>query len=80
MSDHKPSIEHLRRLKPPIQEVVKKEIIKWFDTGVIYPIAASSWDALFSVPRKGGTMMVPNKRKDLVPMRSVTGWRVWMDY
>ena len=27
MLDHKPSIEHQRRLNPPIQEVVKKEII-----------------------------------------------------
>ncbi|KAK4727052.1 hypothetical protein R3W88_031969 [Solanum pinnatisectum] len=28
MPDHKPSIEHQRRLNPPMQEVVKKEIIK----------------------------------------------------
>jgi len=26
-----PSIEHQRRLNPPIQEVIKKEIIKWLD-------------------------------------------------
>uniref|UniRef100_M1DEH6 Integrase core domain containing protein n=1 Tax=Solanum tuberosum TaxID=4113 RepID=M1DEH6_SOLTU len=42
MTDHKPSIEHQRRLNPPMQEVVKKEIIKWLDVGVIYPIADSS--------------------------------------
>ena len=29
--DHKPSIEHQRHLNAPMQEVVKKEIIKWFD-------------------------------------------------
>ena len=28
MLDHKPSIEHQRRLNPHMQEVVKKEIIK----------------------------------------------------
>ena len=39
MPDHKPIIEHQRRLNPPMQKVVKKEIIKWLDTGVIYPIA-----------------------------------------
>ena len=27
MPDHKPSIEHLRRLNPPMQDVVKNEII-----------------------------------------------------
>ena len=49
MPNHKPSIEHQRRLNPHMQEEVKKEIIKWLDAGVIYPIADSSWYALFSV-------------------------------
>ena len=31
MPDHKPSIEHQRRLNPPMQEVVKKKIIKCLD-------------------------------------------------
>ncbi|XP_069150729.1 uncharacterized protein [Solanum lycopersicum] len=35
MPDYTPSIEHRRRLNPPMQEVVKKEIIKWLDAGVI---------------------------------------------
>jgi len=43
MPNHKPSIEHQRRLNPPMKEVVKKEIIKWLDTRVIYPITNSSW-------------------------------------
>ena len=42
MPDHNPSIDHQRRLNPPMQEVVKKEIIMWLDAGVIYPIADSS--------------------------------------
>ena len=54
MPDHKPSIEHQRRLNPPMQEVVKKEIIKWLDAGVIYPIADSSWVyPVQCVPKKG---------------------------
>ena len=43
MPDHKTSIEHHIPLNPPMKEVVKKEIIKWLDAGVIYPIADSSW-------------------------------------
>ena len=43
MPYHKPSIEHLRRLNPPMQEVVKKDIINWLDVGVIYPISDSNW-------------------------------------
>ncbi|XP_070005140.1 uncharacterized protein [Nicotiana sylvestris] len=40
---HKPSIEHQRRLNPNIKEVVKKEVIKWLDTSIIFPISDSNW-------------------------------------
>ena len=36
------SVEHQRRLNPIMKEVVKKEIIKWLDAGIIYPISDSS--------------------------------------
>ena len=63
-----------------MQEVVKKEIIKWLDAGVIYPIADSSWVCpVQCVPKKGGMNVVPNEKNELVPMRPVTGWRVCMD-
>ena len=81
MPDHKPSIEHQRRLNPPMQEVVKKEIIKWLDAEVIYPITNSSWVCpVQCVPKKGGMIVVPNEKNELVPMRPVTGWSVCMDY
>ena len=32
------SVEEQRRLNPIMKEVVKKEIIKWVDAGIIYPI------------------------------------------
>ena len=64
-----------------MQEVMKKEIIKWLDVGVIYPIADSSWVCpVQCVPKKGGMAVVPNEKNELVPMRPVTGWRVCMDY
>ena len=81
MPDHKPIIEHQRRLNPPMQEVMKKEIIKWLDAGVIYPIADSSWVCpVQCVPKKGGMTVVPNEKNEFIPMRPVTGWRVCMDY
>ncbi|CAN6542447.1 unnamed protein product [Malus baccata var. baccata] len=39
----KPTREAQRRLNPPMMEVVKKEIIKLLDCGVIYPISDSRW-------------------------------------
>ena len=80
MPDHKPSIEHQRRLNPLMQEVMKKETIKWLDAGVIYPIADSIWvGPVQCVPKKGGIIVVPYEKNELVPMRPVTGWRVCMD-
>ncbi|XP_070005935.1 uncharacterized protein [Nicotiana sylvestris] len=38
----KPSVKHQRRLNEAMQEVVNKEIIKWLDAGVVYPISDSS--------------------------------------
>ena len=43
---HKPSVEAQRRLNPTMKEVVHKEVLKWLDTGVIYPISGSAWVSL----------------------------------
>ena len=60
---------------------MKKEIIKWLDAGVIYPIADSSWVfPVQCVPKKGGMIVVSNEKNELVPMRPVIGWRVCIDY
>ena len=64
-----------------MQEVVKKESIKWLDARMIYPIADSSWVIpIQCVPKKEGMIVVPNEKNEFVPMRLVTGWRVCMDY
>ena len=80
MPDHKPSIENQRRLYPPMQEVMKKEIIKWLDARVIYLIADSSWVChIQCVPKKGGMNKVPNEKNQLVPMRPLLdGGCVWI--
>nr|GFA03239.1 reverse transcriptase domain-containing protein [Tanacetum cinerariifolium]GFA29002.1 reverse transcriptase domain-containing protein [Tanacetum cinerariifolium] len=41
LDDKKPVVQKQRRLNPNIQEVVKKEIVKLLETGIIYPIANS---------------------------------------
>ena len=41
--DFKPTREAQRRLNPPMMEVVKKEIMKLLDAGMIYPISDSKW-------------------------------------
>ena len=52
---HKPSIEAYRRLNPTMKEVVRKEVLKWLDVGVIYPISDSLWvSPIQVVPKKEG--------------------------
>ena len=41
--DAKPSREAQRRLNPNMREVVKKEVLKWLDEGIIYPISDGTW-------------------------------------
>ncbi|CAN6583707.1 unnamed protein product [Malus baccata var. baccata] len=62
-------------------EVVKKEIIKLLDCGVIYPISDSRWVSLVQcVPKKSRVTVVANVENKLVPTRIQTGWRVCIDY
>src|ERR1044072_4546712 len=39
----KPIVQHQRRLNPTMKDVVRKEIIKLLDAGIIYPISDSKW-------------------------------------
>ena len=79
--DARPSLEHQRRLNEAMQEVVKKEVIKWLDAGVVYPISDSSWTSpVKCILKKSGMTVVTNANNELIPTRTVTGWRVCMDY
>ncbi|KAI3678515.1 hypothetical protein L6452_37811 [Arctium lappa] len=75
------SIEPQRRLNPVMKEVVKKEILKWLDAEIIYPIASSSWvSPVQCVPKKGGVTVITNEKNELIPTRIASGWRICMDY
>ncbi|XP_052481194.1 uncharacterized protein LOC128035489 [Gossypium raimondii] len=78
---HSKSIEQQRRLNPIMDEFIKNEIIKWLNAGIIYPISDSSWvSPVQCVPRKGGDTVVSNENNELILTRTVTVWRVCMDY
>ena len=77
----KTSIEHQRRLNPVMKEVVRKEVLKWLNAGFIYAISYSSWvSPVHVVPKKGGFTVIRNEKNELIPTRTVTGWRVCIDY
>jgi hypothetical protein len=39
----KPAVDYQHRLNPKLKEVVRKEVMKLLEAGIIYPIADSKW-------------------------------------
>ncbi|GJS53838.1 reverse transcriptase domain-containing protein [Tanacetum coccineum] len=79
--DFKPTVQHQRMVNSKIHEVIKKEVIKLLDAGLIYPISDSLWvSPVHCVPKKGGITVVKNEDNELIPTRLVMGWRVCIDY
>ncbi|KAL4291396.1 hypothetical protein GQ457_14G014230 [Hibiscus cannabinus] len=79
--NHKPTVDAQRRLNQAMKDVVRKEILKWLDAGIIYLISDSEWvSPVQCVPKKGGITVISNEKNELIPTRTVTGWRVCMDY
>ena len=63
-AEYKPVVQPQRRLNPTMKEVVKKEVLKLLDAGMIYPTSDSSWvSPVHVVNKKGGMMVVANEKK-----------------
>nr|GEV66492.1 reverse transcriptase domain-containing protein [Tanacetum cinerariifolium] len=74
--DYKPTVQHQRRVNPKIHDVIKKDVEKLLDAGLIYPISDSLWvSPVLCVPKKGGFTVVENEENELIPTRLVTGWQ-----
>ncbi|GJZ34497.1 reverse transcriptase domain-containing protein [Tanacetum coccineum] len=70
--DYEPTVQSQRRVNPKIHDVIKKEVEKLLDAGLIYPISDSPWVSLVHcVPKKGGITVVKNDDNDLIPTRLV---------
>ena len=77
----KTSIEYQRRLNLVMKEVVIKEVLKWLNASFIYAISDSRWvSPVHVVPKKGGFTMIRNEKNELIPTRTMTRWRVCIDY
>nr|GEV09478.1 reverse transcriptase domain-containing protein [Tanacetum cinerariifolium] len=75
------TVQHQRRVNPKIYDVIKQEVLKLLDGGLIYPVSGSPWvSPVHWVPKKGGFTIVENVDNELILTRLVTGWRVCIDY
>jgi len=66
----KPYRDRQRRLNPTLQEVVRNEVLKWLDHGIIYPISNSEWVIpVQAVSKKIRIVVIRNDKNELVPTR-----------
>jgi len=80
-ADFKPVAQPQRRLNPAMKEVVKKEVQKLLEAGMIYPILDNAWvSPVQMVPKKSRVTVIQNEQNELIPTRTVTGWRMCIDY
>nr|GFA27712.1 reverse transcriptase domain-containing protein [Tanacetum cinerariifolium] len=79
--DFSPKVQSQRKVNTKIHDVIKKEVEKLLDAGLIYPISYSPWvSPVHCVSKKRGMTVIKNDKNELVPTCLVTGWRVWIDY
>ncbi|CAL1381774.1 unnamed protein product [Linum trigynum] len=70
-----------RRLTLNLEAVVRVEIVKLMDAGIIFAISDSEWVSPTQVVLKmSGMTVVPNEKNELILMRTVTGYRICIDY
>ncbi|GER50519.1 genome polyprotein [Striga asiatica] len=63
----KPFRDSQRRLNPNMMEVVKKEVLKLYSEGLIYPVADSEWvSPIHVVSKKGGITVIENEKKEMI--------------
>ena len=61
--------------------MVRKEILKLLEVGIIYPVANNDWvSPVHCIPKKGGITVVPNDKDELIPQRIITGYRMVIDF
>ncbi|GJV15602.1 reverse transcriptase domain-containing protein [Tanacetum coccineum] len=73
--DYKPTVQSQRRVNPKIHEVIKKEVLKLLDAGMIYPISDSPWvSPVHCVPKKGGITVVANEENELILTHGFLGY------
>nr|GFA74715.1 hypothetical protein [Tanacetum cinerariifolium] len=74
--EYSPKVQSQRRVNPKIHDVIKNEVEKLLDAGLIYPISDRPWvSPVHCVPKKGGMTVIKNDENEFVPSRLVTGWR-----
>ena len=64
-----------------MKEVVRNEVLKLLEAGIIYHISASRWvSTVHCVSKREGITVVANDNDELIPQRVVVGYRMCIDF
>nr|GEV95406.1 reverse transcriptase domain-containing protein [Tanacetum cinerariifolium] len=74
--DYKPVVQSQRRVNPKIHDVIKKEVIKLLDAGIIYPIYDSLWTPFVFSKDCVDAFETLKKKLTEAPILVVTDWNV----
>nr|GEV38961.1 DNA-directed DNA polymerase [Tanacetum cinerariifolium] len=70
--DYKSTLQIQRRVNLKIHVVIKKEVLKLLNAGMIYPISDNPWvSPIHCVPKKGGITVVENENNELTHIRGM---------
>nr|GEW76542.1 reverse transcriptase domain-containing protein [Tanacetum cinerariifolium] len=79
--DFELAVQHQRRVNSKIHNVIKNEVLKLLEDGLIYLLFDSPWVSLVHcIPKKGGFTVVENEDNELILTCLVTRWCVCIDY
>ncbi|RDX64413.1 Retrovirus-related Pol polyprotein from transposon opus, partial [Mucuna pruriens] len=71
--DVRPDRQQQRRLNPTPLIVIKKEVTKLLEAGIIYPISDNQWVSLVQVvPKKSGMTVIKNRQDEMVLLNQAT--------
>ena len=81
MEDVEPIVHTQKRVHPHMKDVVRKEVIRLLEGGIIYPISDSKWvNPVHSIPKHGGITIIQNDKYEVLPSRTITEHKMYVDF
>ena len=71
---YKKSAQQQRRLNPLMKDMVRKEVIKWLDAGMMYPISDSKWVSPVQCTQERWDDCSNRRKKMNRSPQEVSGW------
>ena len=76
-----PIVDTQKCVHPRMKDVVRKEVIRLLESGVIYPISDSKWvNPVHSIPKYGGITTIQNDKDEVLPTRTITEYKICVDF